>query len=83
MAAKYFDFEINWVGESSQEKGIDKKSGKIIFEVSKEFYRPAEVDILHGDPTLIETKLGWKRKHTFESLVLDMCENAKNYAALN
>ena len=52
-----------------------KKLEKII-NVSPEFYRPAEVDVL-GDPTKIEKELGWKREFSFENLVEDMCSKAE------
>ena len=65
------------------EVGIDSNSGKKIIEVSKEFFRPAEVDILLGDPSKIENELKWKRKFTFEGLVEDMCQNANNFGNVN
>ena len=42
--------EVEWQGEGVDERGIDKQSGKTVIRVSKEFYRPAEVDLLLGDP---------------------------------
>lgn len=62
-------FEIEWEGEGQNEKGIDRKSGKVIVEVSPEFFRPAEVDILIGDATKAKEKLGWYPKTTFDKLV--------------
>jgi len=62
-------FYIEWEGEGVNIKGIDKKSGKILVEVSSEFYRPAEVDILIGDATKARQKLGWYPKTKFEELV--------------
>ena len=67
-------FDIEWVGEAENTKGIDKKSGKTIVEVSKKFYRPAEVDLLIGDYTKAKQKLGWEPKTTFDKIVEIMME---------
>lgn len=61
--------EIVWQGDGVDEIGVDKKSGKNRVKINPEFFRPAEVDILLGDPTKAETKLGWKRKVDFKGLV--------------
>jgi len=68
-AAEVAGFDIVWEGEGINTKGIDRKSGKIIVEVSEKFYRPAEVDLLIGNPSKAKEKLGWKPKTTFEELV--------------
>ncbi len=73
-AAEIAGFNIEWEGEGVNTKGIDKKTGKIIVEVSPEFYRPAEVDILIGDYTKAKKKLGWEPKTKFEKLVEIMME---------
>ena len=83
IASTYFGFKIEWEGSGVNEVGIDSNSGKKIIEVSKEFFRPAEVDILLGDPSKIENELKWKRKFTFEGLVEDMCQNANNFGNVN
>ena len=67
-------FDIEWEGEGVNSKGIDKKSGKVIVEVSPDFYRPAEVDILIGNPRKAKEKLGWEPKTKFEDLVELMME---------
>ena len=68
--------EICWEGEGVNEKGIDKDTGKVLVEVSPEFFRPAEVDLLLGDPTKAKTELGWNpRKTSFEELVKIMTEH--------
>lgn len=61
--------DIVWKGKGVDEKGYDKKTGKVLVEVSKEFYRPAEVDLLLGDPSKAEKELGWNAKTKFEELV--------------
>ena len=73
-AAQIAGFEIEWEGEGIDTKGIDRKTGKVIVEVSPEFYRPAEVDILVGNPTKAKEKLGWEPKTKFEELVEIMME---------
>jgi len=62
-------FEIEWDGEGVNTKGRDKKSGKVFVEVSPEFFRPAEVDILIGDSSKAREKLGWYPKTKFDKLV--------------
>ncbi len=67
---------ICWTGEGVNEKGVDGATGKVLVEVSPEFFRPAEVDLLLGDPTKAKTVLGWNpRKTTFEELVRRMVEH--------
>jgi len=73
-AAQIAGFDIEWEGEGVNTKGVDKKTGKIIVEVSPEFYRPAEVDILIGNSKKAKEKLGWKPKTKFEDLVNIMME---------
>lgn len=68
--------EILWEGEGIEEKGVDKATGKVLVEVSPEFFRPAEVDLLLGDPTKAKTLLGWNpRKTSFEELVKIMTQH--------
>ncbi len=66
--------EIIWKGSEANEKGIDRKSGKILVEVSSEFFRPSEVDLLIGDCRKAWEKLGWKPKTKFKDLVQIMVE---------
>ena len=73
-AAQIAGFDIEWEGEGVNTKGINRKTGKIIIEVSPEFYRPAEVDILIGNPQKAKEKLGWEPKTKFEDLVEIMME---------
>jgi GDPmannose 4,6-dehydratase len=68
-AAQICGWEIAWEGTGDSEKGRDRKSGKLLIEVDPKFYRPAEVDILIGDPAKAMAKLGWVPKVTFEGLV--------------
>ncbi|SKC69843.1 GDP-mannose 4,6-dehydratase [Maledivibacter halophilus] len=75
IAFKLLNIDIEWIGEGAQEKGIDKNTGKVLIEVNPKFFRPAEVDILLGDPSKAEKKLGWTRKISFEELVRRMVES--------
>jgi len=81
-AAQHLDFDLAWVGEGAEEKGIDKKTNKTIIEIDPRYYRPAEVDVLLGDPTKVKEQLGWEPKVKFEKLVEIMTkadyENEKN-----
>jgi GDPmannose 4,6-dehydratase len=67
-------FEIYWEGRGLEEKGRDAKTGKVLVEVSPEFYRPAEVDVLVGDYSKAKRILGWEPKTTFKELVRIMVE---------
>lgn len=58
-----------WQGEGVNEKGINEKTGKVLVEVSPEFFRPADVVTLLGNPEKAEKILGWNRKVSFEELV--------------
>lgn len=66
------DYDLVWQGSGLEEKGIDRKSGKTLVEIDPRFFRPTEVNYLCGDSTKAREKLGWRPKHTFESLVDDM-----------
>lgn len=67
--------EVEWHGTGVDETGIDKATGKTIVKVNLFFFRPAEVDILIGDPAKAESKLGWKRNISFAELVERMVRN--------
>ena len=69
-AFRYGGIHLKWQGEGAEEKGIDEKTGRVLVEVSPEFFRPAEVDLLLGDPSKAKELLGWNpRKTSFEELV--------------
>lgn len=70
LAFKYADIDLVWQGEGIEEKGIDKKTNKVLVEVDKKYFRPCEVQSLLGDPTKAKQMLGWNpRKTSFERLV--------------
>ena len=70
QAFKHVGIELEFQGEGLDEKGIDKATGKVLIEVSPDFYRPTDVVNLWGDPTKAKAKLGWNpAKTSFEELV--------------
>jgi GDPmannose 4,6-dehydratase len=72
MAFNFLDIQIDWIGSGKDERGIDKKTGKVIVEIDTEYFRPTEVDQLLGDSTKARTKLGWIPKYTVEELCKEM-----------
>lgn len=84
MAFEALGMDIEFIGSGVEEKGIDKKTGKVLIEVDPQFFRPAEVDLLLGDSTKARTELGWKPHYDLKMLAKEMAEtdyeNAKNEA---
>ena len=76
LAFRYAGIELKFEGEGIHEKGIDAKTGKVLVEVSPDFYRPTDVVNLLGDPSKAKEKLGWdpQKKTKFEDLVRLMVE---------
>jgi GDPmannose 4,6-dehydratase len=74
MAGKAAGFDLAWEGEAEREVGIDRRSGKILIRVNPKFYRPAEVELLIGNPAKAKEKLGWEAKTTLEQLCQMMVE---------
>ena len=75
LAFKHVGIELEFQGEGENEKGVDKATGKVLVEVSKDFYRPTDVVNLWGDPTKAKAELGWNPgKTSFEELVKIMVE---------
>ncbi len=75
VAFSYVGINICWKGEGVNEVGYNTSNGKAIVKINSKFFRPAEVDILIGDPTKAETELKWVRKIDFKELVYRMIEN--------
>lgn len=79
LAFKNAGIDIIWRGTGLEEKGIDAASGKEIVHVDPRFFRPAEVDLLLGDPNKARGKLGWKSETSLEQLISMMVrEDFKN-----
>jgi GDPmannose 4,6-dehydratase len=76
LAFHHAGIEVEWQGSGMDEKGIDKATGKVVVEVSPDFYRPTDVVNLWGDPTKAKTELGWNpTKTSFEELVALMTKH--------
>ncbi|PFH51137.1 hypothetical protein AMATHDRAFT_75115 [Amanita thiersii Skay4041] len=73
-AFRFVGMDINWKGNGVNEEGYDTKSGRVVVKVDARYFRPAEVDLLLGNPAKAERILGWKRKVDFDSLVKEMVE---------
>lgn len=74
MAAKAAGFELAWEGLAEHEVGRDASSGQVLVRINAKFYRPAEVDLLIGDPSKAKRELGWEAKVTLEELCQMMVE---------
>ena len=74
-AFRHVGMEMEWHGEGVRETGVDKVSGKTVVSVNPKFFRPAEVEVLLGNPAKAEAALGWKREVSFQELVKRMVEN--------
>ena len=80
-AFKYAGIDGEWTGEGMDESFIAQEvetggaETKVLAKISEEFYRPAEVMILHGDSNPIREELGWKPKYSFKELVSRMVNN--------
>lgn len=76
LAFHYVGIDLEWQGKGLEEKGIDKATGKVLVEVSRDFYRPTDVVNLWGDPTKARTVLGWNpQKTSYEELCRIMAEH--------
>ena len=72
LSFKEVDIDIEWKGIGVEEKGIDSNTGKVLVEIDEKYFRPAEVELLLGDPSKAEKELGWKRQFSFKELVSGM-----------
>jgi len=72
MAFREVGIEIAWEGKGKEEKGRDKKTGKVLVEVDPRYFRPSEVDLLIGDYSKAKQLLGWEPRHTVEDLCKEM-----------
>jgi GDPmannose 4,6-dehydratase len=74
MTCKALDIDIAWQGAGVDEVGLDSKTGKAVIRINPQFYRPAEVDLLIGDPAKAKAELGWVAASTLEQLCAMMVE---------
>ena len=83
LAFKHAGIELEFQGEGENEVGIDKATGRVLVEVSKDFYRPTDVVNLWGDPTKAKEKLGWNpAKTSLEELVRIMVDHDMKQVAV-
>ncbi len=75
MSFREVGIELEWKGKDVEEKGLDKKSGKVLVEVDPKYFRPAEVELLIGDYSKAKQKLGWEPTHTVEQLCKEMVQS--------
>jgi GDPmannose 4,6-dehydratase len=75
LAFREVGIELEWRGTGVDEVAVDTATGNTVLRINPEFFRPAEVDILLGDPTKAEAELGWERKVDFPGLVKLMVEH--------
>jgi GDPmannose 4,6-dehydratase len=75
LAFKIAGTELVWNGEGENEEGVDNKTGKVLVEINKSYFRPTEVELLIGDASKAKEKLGWQPKVKFGELVSMMMEN--------
>lgn len=74
MAFAEVGITLGWEGDGANERGVNTKTGKTCVQVDPRYFRPAEVDLLWGDPTKAKKKLGWKPKTTIRDLVRIMVQ---------
>jgi GDPmannose 4,6-dehydratase len=72
LAFKEVGINITWKGVDVNEKGINSESGRVLVEIDKKYFRPAEVELLLGDPSKAESELNWRREVSFKDLVSGM-----------
>lgn len=75
LAFCHIGITVKWQGHGLDEIGLDEATGKIVVKINKSFFRPAEVEVLLGDPSKAEDELGWKREILFADLVKRMVDN--------
>jgi GDPmannose 4,6-dehydratase len=66
--------ELEWRGVGVDERGLDSASGTTVVEVDPRYFRPTEVDLLLGDPTKAEKRLGWRHESNVDELVAEMVD---------
>ncbi len=83
LAFAHAGVTVEFTGEGENERGvvsavslpeIPLKRGDVVVEVDKRYFRPTEVDLLHGDPTKAQQKLGWKARYTLSEMAKEMVE---------
>lgn len=79
LAFRHVGVKLGWSGEGVNERGIDKKTGRVLVEVDPRYFRPAEVEVLRGDASKAREKLGWTPRVFLEELVRLMMDYDLRY----
>jgi GDPmannose 4,6-dehydratase len=74
LAFNHLGLKIEWRGHGIEEKGIDQRSGRVLIEIDRRYFRPTEVDQLLGDPSKAHQRLGWRHQTSFGDLVKEMVD---------
>lgn len=74
-AGRHLEIDVHWRGQGIDEEGYDGLTGKTLIKIDPKYFRPAEVELLIGDPTKANKELGWKSKTSFKELVKMMVES--------
>lgn len=74
MAFRAADIEVEFSGSGVDEVATDRKNGRTLMRINEKFYRPAEVELLIGDPAKAQRELGWKAQTSLEQLCAMMVE---------
>ncbi len=82
LAFAHVGHEVVWSGEGVEEIGKDRRTGQVLIRIDPAYFRPAEVDLLLGDPRKAHNKLGWRHRTGFADLVAEMVEADMKFAAL-
>lgn len=72
LSFKEVGITIEWKGKGVNEKGHNKATGDVLIEIDPKYFRPTEVDLLIGDASKAQKKLGWKPKYTIEEMIKEM-----------
>lgn len=84
IAFKHIGIDIVWTGNGEKEKGIDRKTNRVLIEIDPRYFRPTEVDLLLGDPSKAKKVLKWKPRVGFENLVRMMVDaDLKGESSIN
>jgi len=71
---RYVGVELEWNGDGLDEKGVDNKTGRVLVACDSRYYRPTEVDLLHGDAAKVRSVLGWRPTISIDSMIREMMD---------
>jgi GDPmannose 4,6-dehydratase len=72
LAARELDMDLVWEGVGLLERGIDRKTGRVIVRIDPRYFRPTEVDSLLGDSSKARRLLGWAPQRSFGEMIAEM-----------